>query len=62
MMALYDKDSYMKLYESRKKKEGIMETLASLVKKGRLTVEEAAEESKMSVAEFSRQARITTVQ
>ena len=44
------------------KTEGVLSTLASLVKKGRLTVEEAAEESKMSVAEFSKQAGITTAQ
>ena len=42
--------------------EGALSTLISLVKRGRLTVEEAAEESKMSVVEFSKQAGITTAQ
>ena len=44
------------------KSEGILSTLTSLVKKGRLTIEEAAEESKMSVAEFTRQAGIQVLQ
>ena len=62
MMALYDKDSYMKLYEKQKKKEGSLETLAGLVKKGRLTVEEAADESNMTVADFKREAGLTVAQ
>lgn len=44
------------------KAEGALSTLISLVKRGRLTVEEAAEESKMSVVEFSKQAGITSAQ
>jgi len=62
MMALYDKDSYMELYEKQKKKEGSLETLAGLVKKGRLTVEEAADESNMTVADFKREAGLTVAQ
>ena len=40
--------------EARGKKKGILKTLASLIKKGRLTVEEAAEEAGMSIAEFNK--------
>ena len=52
MMALYDKDSYMKLYESRKKKEGFIDALASLVKKGLLTIEAASNELNISFEDF----------
>ena len=36
------------------KKEGFVQGLLSLVKKNRLTIEEAAEEAKLSVEEFKR--------
>ncbi len=62
MMALYDKDSYMKLHDLQKKKEGGLEMLASLVKKGRLTVEEAANESNMTVADFKEEAGLVAAQ
>ena len=37
--------------------EGALETLAGLVKKGLLTVAQAAEEAHMSVAEFKKKAK-----
>ena len=61
MMALYDKDSYMKLYEKQKEKEGGIKMLAGLVKKGRISVEEAADESRMSVEDFKKEAGLAVV-
>ena len=34
------------------RREGVLDTLADLVKKGLLTIEQAAEEAKMTVSEF----------
>lgn len=62
MMALYDKDSYMKMFEKRKEKEGFIKALANMVKKGRLTVEEAAEESEMTVSDFRSAAGLQSAQ
>ena len=56
MMALYDKDSYMKLFESRKEKEGGIKTLANLVKKGLLSLTNAAEEANMTEKDFAEEA------
>lgn len=56
MMALYDKESYMRVHDNRKKREGTLETLVSLVKKGRLTVAEAAEEYGKPQNEFCEEA------
>ena len=60
MMALYDKDSYMKLFESRKKKEGIMETLASLVKQGLISLSNAAKQVNMTEKDFAKEAGLET--
>ena len=38
--------------------EGALRTLANLVKKGRMTPAEAAEEANMTVAEFEKQAAL----
>ena len=57
MMALYDRDSYMKLHDSRKKKEGILEILAGLVNDGVISIKEAAKRANMSVDDFSAEAR-----
>ena len=56
MMALYDKDSYMKLFETRKKKEGILEILAGFVKDGVISIKEAAKRANMSVEDFCSEA------
>lgn len=40
--------------EARGKKKGVLNTLASLIKKGRITVEDAAEEAGMSIGEFNK--------
>lgn len=40
------------------KKEGVLETLISLIKKGRLTVKEGAEEAGMTVEEFEKKTRL----
>jgi len=56
MMALYDKDSYMKLFESRKEKEGGIKILASLVKKGLLSLTNAAIEANMTEKDFAKEA------
>jgi len=56
MMALYDKDVYMKLYERRKEREGAFKQLVKLVQKGRLSLDEAAEEANMTVKEFTDEA------
>ena len=53
MMALYDKDSYMKLHDNRKEKEGGIKTLASLVKKGLLSLTNAAKEANMTEKDFA---------
>ena len=52
MMALYDKDSYMKLYEKRKEKEWRIKTLAELVRDGIISIGEAAKRANVSVTEF----------
>ena len=62
MMSLYDRESYMKLHDKQKKDEGGLEMLIGLVKKGRLTVDEAAEESNMSITEFCKAAGISLAQ
>ncbi len=62
MIALFDQEYAVKQYGNTMKKEGLMEGLASLVKKGRLTVEEAADESKMTVEDFKREAGLTVAQ
>ena len=41
--------------------EGALRTLANLVKKGRMTPAEAAEEANMTVAEFEEQAALLPV-
>ena len=56
MMALYDKESYMKLYEKQKKKEGLVEGLAGLVKDGLLPISEAAKRAQLPVDEFKQEA------
>lgn len=43
--------------EAKGRAEGALETLAGLVKKGLLTVAQAAEEAHMSVAEFKKKAK-----
>ena len=59
MMALYDKDTYMELHDIRKEKEGGIKMLAKLVKKGRLTIDEAVEESGMNRKDFCEEAGLT---
>ena len=62
MIALFDQEYAVKQYGNTMKKEGLIEGLASIVKKGRLTVEEAADESKMTVEDFKREAGLTVAQ
>lgn len=61
MMALYDKDSYMKLFEKQKEKEGGIKMLASLVKDGVLTIPEAARRAELPVEEFKIEAGLAVV-
>lgn len=56
MMALYDKDSYMKLFEHRKEKEGGIKMLAGLVKDGLISLKEAAKRANMTEDDFSQEA------
>ena len=62
MMSLYDRESYMKLFEKRKEKETVVKTLAGLVKDGLITVNEAAKRANLSVADFCEEAGITVAQ
>ena len=56
MKTLFDQEWATKLYGEGKEKEGIkkgiLEAVVSLMKKGKITESEAAEEAGMSIADF----------
>ena len=55
LLTEYNEVETMKRFEKDGERKGSYKTLANLVKKGRITVEEAAEEAKMTVSEFEKQ-------
>ena len=52
LLTEYNEVETMKRFEKDGERKGSYKTLANLVRKGRITVEEAAEEAKMTVSEF----------
>ena len=58
--AEYQMENYMKSHDARMKDEGAISTLAGLVKKGLLTIGQAADEVHMSEDEFKLKSGITT--
>ena len=56
MMTLYDRDTIMEMHDSSLKREAVFAKLVSLVKKGLLTVDVAAEEANMTPQEFMAEA------
>ena len=58
MMALYDKDTYMKLHDDRKEKEGALKTLIELFRDKVISSKEAAKRANMTEAEFEAEAAL----
>ena len=53
LLTEYNEAATMELFKAEGKKEGILETLIRMVKKKRLSVEEAADEADMTLDEFT---------
>ena len=61
MFGLFDYEYELEHLRQEERAEGAFDMLARLVKKGRMTPAEAAEEANMTVAEFEKQAALLPV-
>ncbi len=61
LLTEYDEVATMELFKEEGRTEGALGMLVNLVKKGRMTPAEAAEEASMTVAEFEKHAAMLPV-
>ena len=61
MFGYFDYEKELEFLRQEERREGAFDMLVNLVRKGRMTPAEAAEEANMTVAEFEKQAALLPV-